>query len=71
MGVRTTLDCTLDCILVCVSFSHWLTHIRVQHLVLGSTALESHTWSRIEPHWTATLRRQNHMKVLQSYVVQP
>ena len=26
-----------------VSFSHWLTHIRVQHLVLGSTILECNT----------------------------
>ena len=33
-----------------VSFDHWLTHIRVQHLVLCSSTLESNTWSRVEPH---------------------
>ena len=29
-----------------VSFGYWLTHIRVQHLILGSTSLDCHTWSR-------------------------
>ena len=33
-----------------VSFGHWLSHIRVQHLVLGSTTLECNTWSRVELH---------------------
>ena len=33
-----------------VSFGHWLTHIKVQHLVSGSTTFECNIWSRVEPH---------------------
>ena len=53
-----------------VSFGHWLTHIRVQHLVLSSTKLEFNTWSRVEPNKTATLQMLNYIKVLQSNVVE-
>ena len=30
-----------------VSFGHWLTYIRVQHLVYGSTTLECNIWSNV------------------------
>ena len=33
-----------------VSFCHWLTHIKVQHLVLGSTTLKCNIWSRVESY---------------------
>ena len=29
---------------------HWLIHVRVQHLVLGSTTLECNIWSMVEPY---------------------
>ena len=54
-----------------VSFGHWLTHIRVQHLVLGSNAQDCNTWSRVEPDWTATLLYALTYEILQSDVVQP
>ena len=38
---------------------------------IGGTALERNTWSRVEPHKTATLYTFNHIKVLQSNAVQP
>ena len=37
---------------------------RVQNLVLSSTTLECNTWSRVKPHYTATLYMLNYMKVL-------
>ena len=53
-----------------VSFGDWLTHIGVQHLVLGSTTLERNTWFRIEPHKTATLLYDFTSEVLQSDVIE-
>ena len=38
-----------------VSFGHWLTYIRVQHLVLGLTIFELNVCSRVEAHKTALL----------------
>ena len=54
-----------------VSFGHWLTHIRVQDLVLGSTKLACNIWPRVESLKTATLYMLNHVKVLQSNLAQP
>ena len=54
-----------------MSFGHWLTRIRVHHLVLGATTLECDIWSRVEPHQTATLPYDFTCKVLQSNVVRP
>ena len=62
---------TLDCFIWSLVDSVNLTHIRVQHLVLSSTTLEYNTWSGVERHQTATLHMLNHIKVLQSNVVQP
>ena len=54
----TTLDCSI-----------WLTHIRVQHLVLQHPNLECNIWSRVEPHQTATLHMQNYINV--TFAIEP
>ena len=45
-------------------------HIGLFHLVMGWHTLERSIWSRVEPHLTATLHMSNHIKMLQSNVVQ-
>ena len=50
-------------------------HIRVYHLVIGWHTLECNIWFWVRPHSSITfglgLNMWNHMKVLQSNVVQP
>ena len=48
-----------------VSFGHWLTHIRVQHFVSGSTILECDIWSRVEPTLDSNT---SHVKLYKSVV---
>ena len=62
---------SLDCITGPVTLGHWLAHIRVHNLVLGSTTLECDTWSRVEPHMTATLLYDLTCEALQSHLVPP
>ena len=45
--------------------------IRLYHLVIGLNTLECNIWFWVEPHWTAKLHMLNHIKVLQSIVVEP
>ena len=40
---------TWDCVIWSWPMPHGLTHIRIQHLVLGSIIKESKIWSRVEP----------------------